>query len=112
MDEQDQPDLLPYMVTSDYRKIVDKIIAGKAHELSESDTLYLGACTKGATAEKSLRPQYYGDHVPLPEIGGLVAVGLIAKVIFLQKIAQLPLGSGILGQRLRIRDQFITYWGI
>ena len=37
---------------------------GKAHELSESDTLYLGACTKGATAEKSLRPQYYGDHIP------------------------------------------------
>lgn len=52
------------VITSDYRKIVRKIIAGKAHELSESDTLYLGACTKGATAEKSLRPQYYGDHVP------------------------------------------------
>lgn len=52
------------IIIDDYRKIVDKIAAGKAHELSESDTLYLGACTKGATAEKSLRPQYYGDHTP------------------------------------------------
>lgn len=27
---------------------MSKIKAGKAHELSEGDTIYLGACTKGA----------------------------------------------------------------
>ena len=27
-----------------------KIASGKAHELSEGDTFYLGACTKGANA--------------------------------------------------------------
>lgn len=52
------------IIIHDYNLIVNKIRAGNAHELSESDTLYLGACTKGATAEKSLRPQYYGDHTP------------------------------------------------
>lgn len=50
------------IIIDDYMKIIGKIEAGKAHELSESDTLYLGACTKGATAAKSMRPQFYGDH--------------------------------------------------
>lgn len=52
------------IIIDDYAQIISKIEAGKAHELSEGDTLYLGACTKGATAEKSMRPQYYGEHTP------------------------------------------------
>lgn len=51
------------VIIQDYNKINFKIKSGLAHELSESDTLYLGACTKGASAEKSMRPQYYGNHV-------------------------------------------------
>ena len=30
-------------------------------EISEGDTMYLGACTKGPTAEKSLRSQPFSD---------------------------------------------------
>lgn len=52
------------IIIDDYNKINAKITAGLAHEISEGDTMYLGACTKGATAAKSLRPQYYGDHTP------------------------------------------------
>lgn len=52
------------IIIQDYLKIISKIKDGKAHEISESDTLYLGACTKGATAEKSTVPQYYGDKTP------------------------------------------------
>lgn len=52
------------IILSDYKIIIDKIQAGKAHELSESDTMYLGACTKGENAEKSTVPQYYGTHIP------------------------------------------------
>lgn len=52
------------IIKEDYRKIVFKIERGGAHTLSESDTMYLGACTKGATAEKSIVPQYYGAHIP------------------------------------------------
>ena len=36
------------IIKKDYELIVDKIKNGLAHELSESDTVYLGACTKGA----------------------------------------------------------------
>lgn len=52
------------IIVDDYNKINEKIKAGLAHELSESDTMYLGACTKGATAASSWRPQYYGEHLP------------------------------------------------
>ena len=52
------------IIIEDYKKIIGKLRAGKAHEISESDTLYLGACTKGTTAEKSTKPQFYGDHIP------------------------------------------------
>lgn len=52
------------IIIQDYLKIISKIKDGKAHEISESDTLYLGACTKGATAEKSTVQQYYGDKTP------------------------------------------------
>lgn len=47
------------IIRADYKKIVELIQAGRADELSEGMTTYLGACTKGATAEKSERSQYY-----------------------------------------------------
>lgn len=42
------------IITQDYYLIMKKIANGKAHEISESDTMYLGACTKGSTAAKSI----------------------------------------------------------
>lgn len=44
-------------IQEDWQTIVDKVKAGKAHEISEGDTLYLGACTKGATAKTSMQIQ-------------------------------------------------------
>lgn len=35
------------IIKNDYNKIINKIREGKAEELSEGDTLYLGACTAG-----------------------------------------------------------------
>ncbi len=52
------------IIKKDYDYIVRTIQEGRAHELSEGDTMYLGACTKGANAEKSTVPQYYGDNIP------------------------------------------------
>ena len=37
-------------IEEDWEYIIEKIKEGKAHELSEADTMYLGACTKGANA--------------------------------------------------------------
>lgn len=48
------------IIKKDWEIIVGKIRAGKAEELSEGDTMYLGACTKGAN-KKSLRQQPYSD---------------------------------------------------
>ena len=44
----------------DWNFIVNKIRNCEAHLLSESDTKYLGACTKGSTAAKSFRQQPCG----------------------------------------------------
>ncbi|MFZ2724838.1 MAG: Sau3AI family type II restriction endonuclease [Methylococcaceae bacterium] len=35
------------IIKKDWELIKTKVVAGKAHELSEGDTFYLGACTKG-----------------------------------------------------------------
>lgn len=46
------------IIKKDWNTIYQKIKAGKAHELSEGDTLYLGACTKGSKGG-NLREQPY-----------------------------------------------------
>ena len=48
------------IIKNDYKIIIDKIKNGKAEEISEGDTNYLGACTKGANAN-SLREQPFSD---------------------------------------------------
>ncbi|WP_286209419.1 Sau3AI family type II restriction endonuclease [Dubosiella newyorkensis] len=50
------------IIKQDYYTIIEKVKAGKAQDLSEGDTTYLGACTKGSNAEKSWRRQFYPDH--------------------------------------------------
>ena len=45
------------IIREDYETIQRYITEGRADELSESLTRYLGACTKGATREKSMRDQ-------------------------------------------------------
>lgn len=50
------------IIKHDWESINQKIKDGKAHELSEGDTFYLGACTKGPTALKSYRDQPFNDE--------------------------------------------------
>ena len=47
-------------IEKDWNTIINKIRQGKAHEISEADTMYLGACTKGANS-KSLRSQPFNS---------------------------------------------------
>lgn len=47
-------------IEEDWNIIIKKIKDGKAHEISEADTMYLGACTKGANAS-SKREQPFND---------------------------------------------------
>lgn len=54
--DEDLPQIL-----ADYKKIVEKIKQGKAHELSESDGMYLSTCTKGAGHGKNMRQQPFSE---------------------------------------------------
>lgn len=53
------------IIKHDFELIVEKIRAGKAHELSEGDTLYLGAAPKAATS-KDRRKQPYNSELAKP----------------------------------------------
>lgn len=50
------------IIIHDFEIIVDKIKAGKAHELSEADTMYLGAAPKASNVNQT-RPQPFS---PIP----------------------------------------------
>lgn len=46
----------------DFELIKQKVLKGKAHELSEGDTSYLGACTSGASSKK-IKSQPFSDEL-------------------------------------------------
>lgn len=48
------------IIQHDYEVIINKIKQGRAHELSEGDTMYLGACRKGQKGDP-LRKQPFSD---------------------------------------------------
>jgi DNA mismatch repair protein MutH len=51
------------VIRRDWEFIREKVREGKAHEISEGDTYYLGACRKGAGGpDESLRPQPFSDQ--------------------------------------------------
>ena len=60
VDEWSFPSTDLEIIKKDWQFITNKIAEGKAHELSEGDTFYLGACTKGANA-LSVRKQPFSD---------------------------------------------------
>ncbi len=60
VDEWSFPSTDLEIIKKDWELITKKIADGKAHELSEGDTFYLGACTKGANA-LSVRKQPFSE---------------------------------------------------
>ena len=50
------------IIRQDWERIMAKVRRGEAHRISEGDTLYLAACTKGA-GRKTVRPQPFS---PIP----------------------------------------------
>ena len=63
-----EKDLL--IMQQDYDKIIAKIRAGKAHELSEGDTTYLGACRKGQKGDSDVYynlPDGTRSQIPAPK---------------------------------------------
>ena len=63
-----EKDLL--IMKQDYETIIGKIKAGKAHELSEGDTTYLGACRKGQKGDADVvytLPNGQKAEIPAPK---------------------------------------------
>lgn len=60
VDDWQFPEIDLAIIRQDWALIQRKISAGKAHELSEGDTFYLGACTKGSKGGNP-RAQYNTD---------------------------------------------------
>jgi len=60
VDEWSFPSTDLEIIKKDWETITKKIADGKAHELSEGDTFYLGACTKGANAS-TVRKQPFSE---------------------------------------------------
>lgn len=54
-----EKDLL--IIKHDYEVIINKIKQGKAHELSEGDTMYLGACRKGQKGDSLMKQPCNAD---------------------------------------------------
>lgn len=77
------------IIVSDYLKIQQKVQAGRAHELSESDTLYLGAVTKASTsADRTTQP--YSEVSAKPRAFTL-------KTSFMTALLREEISSGLQG---------------
>lgn len=80
-----EKDLL--IIRQDYDTIIEKIKQGKAHELSEGDTMYLGACRKGQKGESLMKQPYNADTDAPRRAFSL-------KMAYMRTILQFVLASG------------------
>ncbi len=67
------------IIKKDWQLIKQKVADGKAHELSEGDTFYLGACTKGANAQ-SVRKQPF-SKIPAKQRAYSLKQGYVNHII-------------------------------
>ncbi len=79
VDEWNFPSTDLEIIKKDWEFIKQKIADGKAHELSEGDTFYLGACTKGANAT-SVRKQPFSD-IPAKQRAYSLKQGYVNHII-------------------------------
>jgi hypothetical protein len=79
VDEWNFPSTDLEIIKKDWELIKQKIADGKAHELSEGDTFYLGACTKGANSN-STRKQPFND-IPAKQRAYSLKQGYVNHII-------------------------------
>lgn len=89
VDEWSFPSTDLEIIKKDWEFITKKIADGKAHELSEGDTFYLGACTKGANA-LSVRKQPFSE-IPAKQRAYSFKQGYVNHII--ASIAKENIGS-------------------
>jgi len=118
VDEWNFPDTDLEIIRKDWELIKKKIADGKAHELSEGDTFYLGACTKGANSQTTRRQPF--SDIPAKQRAYSLKQGYVNHII--ASIANEPTGvygklipSVIIAKNQTIEDvvisKFKPYYG-
>lgn len=98
----------------DWECVVGKVRAGKAHEISGSDTLYLEACTKGNKDSKP-RKQPFSDVRAKPRawaIKGSYMTVVSNKLLKNMESIKREKGQESLGLLDLIRERFKPYFGM
>ncbi len=67
------------IIEKDWETIMEKVRSGQAHLLSEGDTYYLAACTKGASAE-SVREQPF-SAIPAKQRAYSLKAGYMTRIL-------------------------------
>ena len=103
------------IIKRDRKIIIDKIKDGKADEISEADTMYLGACTKGKDSS-SVRTQPFSDNLAMQRAYSLKTTymsALVRKHIYKNEIEQLFTADQIREKSFeeRITDKISKYYG-
>lgn len=79
VDEWNFPNTDLEIIKKDWLFIKQKIADGKAHELSEGDTFYLGACTKGANANSTRKQPF--SNIPAKQRAYSLKQGYVNHII-------------------------------
>lgn len=79
VDEWNFPNTDLEIIKKDWQLIKQKIADGKAHELSEGDTFYLGACTKGANANSTRKQPF--SNIPAKQRAYSLKQGYVNHII-------------------------------
>ena len=79
VDEWSFPSTDLEIIRKDWELIKKKIADGKAHELSEGDTFYLGACTKGANANTTRKQPF--SEIPAKQRAYSLKQGYVNHII-------------------------------
>lgn len=96
----------------DWETVVNKVRAGKAHEISSSDTLYLEACTKASNSSVR-RPQPFSDIPAKPRAWALKASYMTAtyEKLGMQAIIRSQ-GEQSLSLLNLVRKRFSPFFGM
>lgn len=79
VDEWNFPSTDLEIIKKDWELIKQKIADGKAHELSEGDTFYLGACTKGANSNTTRKQPF--SNIPAKQRAYSLKQGYVNHII-------------------------------
>lgn len=104
------------VIKKDWEIIVKKIKEGRAHELSEADTNYLGACTKGAS-KASLRSQPFNNELAMQRAFSLkqsYMTALIRQLFTKKDLVQFSSSSELKEKSIEeiLHEKFTPYIGM